>query len=518
MPDLAAAVVLLAYGIVLGLLFVYGLNFFRLTWVALRGQDRRPDRAPMTAWPTVTVQLPIYNERYVADRLIDAVAQFEYPVPIEIQVLDDSTDETVAIVAHSVERWRERGLQIVHLHRTDRTGYKAGALAGGLRTATGELLALFDADFLPAPDFLRRLVPILVADPRLAFVQARWDHADAPNSALAQVQALSIDGHFAVEQQARWSGGDWFNFNGTAGIWRRAAIEDAGGWRSTTLTEDLDLSYRAFLGGWRAAFAADVAVPSELPAGMNGYRCQQSRWARGSFECAVLHVPSVLRSPISRWRRLWAVLHLSGYGIHLLLFALSLLYPLVLGILEVDARAAGVLGLLGFLGITALAPATLFLAGQGMLGRSRLAALPTVVLLSLVGVGMMVNTGRAALEAAIGVPARFERTPKYGAAATRGDWRRLGYQVRGDALLLVEAALAALNAATTIRAISGGFWAIALFAGLFAAGLTLVVCLTISDAARGTWARRADPRRAIASLPPLPVIADDGSAPRQRRA
>lgn len=524
MPDLAAAVVLIAYGIVLALLFPYGLNFFRLTWIALRERDRRPATVPVTEWPSVTVQLPVYNERYVVDRLIDAVAGLEYPLPIEIQVLDDSTDETVAIVARSVERWRGRGLRIVHLHRADRAGYKAGALAEGLPSAGGQLVAMFDADFIPSPDFLRRLVPILVADPGLAFVQARWDHTDAGVSALARVQALSIDGHFAVEQQARWSGGDWFNFNGTAGIWRRAAIEDAGGWRGTTLTEDLDLSYRAFLRGWRAAFAVDVAVPSELPPGINGYRRQQSRWARGSLECAVLHVPAVLRAPISRWRRLWAVLHLTGYGIHLLLLALSLLYPLMLGVVEVHPGAVDTLGLLGIFAVPALAPTILFLAGQSILGRPRVGALPAVVLLSLIGVGMMANTGRAALEAAVGVRGRFERTPKYGAATTRGDWRRLGYQVRGNATVLAEGVLAALNAGTALRAISGGFWAVAFFAGLFAAGLALVAGLTVAEAVRGAWVRRVGDavRRAGDEAPtavayPAPVVVANDVPRRPRR-
>ena len=514
MPDLAVVVVLAAYGVVVALLSLYGVGFARLTWIALRDQDRRPATGPVIDWPTLTVQLPIFNERYVADRLIDAVARLAYPGPVEIQILDDSTDDTVAIVARAVEHWRERGLAIVHLHRALRTGYKAGALAEGLRVARGELVALFDADFMPAPDFLTRLVPILVADPGLAFVQARWDHIDAHGSTLAGVQALSIDGHFAIEQQARWSRGDWFNFNGTAGIWRAAAIVDAGGWRSTTLTEDLDLSYRAFLRGWRAAFSVEVAVPSELPAGINAYRRQQSRWARGSLECAVLHLGAVLRAPIPLRRRLWAGLHLTGYGIHLLLLALSLLYPLLLNVVEGRPGAVETLGLLGIFGIPALAPTIMFVSAQSILGRLRLASLPHLAVLTLVGVGMMVNTGRAALETAIGVRGRFERTPKFGVVAVEGSWRHLGYDVRSEATVLAEIAIAALNASTAIRAFAEGFWAIAVFAALFAAGLALVAGMSIAEVVHGTLVRRYLLPSPIAALYPVTIGGSDDRPPR----
>ena len=250
-------------------------------------------------------------------------------------------------------------------------------------------------------------------------------------------------------------------------------------------------------------------MPSELPPGINGYRRQQSRWARGSLECAVLHLPAVLSAPIPARRRLWAALHLTGYGIHLLLLALSILYPLMLRVVEVQPGSADALGLLGVFGIPAVAPTILFLAGQSILARPRLAALPSVLLLSLVGVGMMVNTGRAALEAAIGVRGRFERTPKYGAAASGGGWRRLGYQVRSDATVLGELVLAGFNAGTALRALDGGFWAIAFFAALFAAGLALVAGLTIAEAMRGAWARRDDPERVVAAFEPLQVVADD---------
>jgi cellulose synthase/poly-beta-1,6-N-acetylglucosamine synthase-like glycosyltransferase len=490
MPDLVAYLILGLYAITLALLSLYGLNFIRLVWFAVRDRRLRPAVASVVDWPSVTVQLPIYNERYVVDRLLASVARLDYPGPLQIQVLDDSTDDTVAIVAREVELLRERGLDIAHIWRSNRAGFKAGALASALQSATGELIALFDADFMPLPDFLLRTVPVLCADPGLAFVQARWDHIEPDASLLASVQALSIDGHFAVEQQGRWSSGDWLNFNGTAGIWRRIAIEDAGGWQSTTLTEDLDLSYRALLRGWRPAFVRDVDVPAELPPGIVGYRRQQARWARGSLECAWLHTPAILRAPISIPKRLRAVLHLTGYGIHLLLLALCVLYPLVLLALAGHRDTLGVLSLIGVLGIPALAPTAVLVAGEAILGRLRPAALPKVALLSLVGIGMMANTGRAALDAVLGRTRRFERTPKYGTGTGSGEWRNLGYQVRGGTTAIVELALAALNAHTTVDAIREHVWAIAFFTALFAAGLALVGGMTVAESVRAIWRQR----------------------------
>ena len=210
----------------------------------------------------VTVQLPIYNEFYVAGRLIDDVARMDYPADrLEIQVLDDSTDETSDILAEVVAQWRDKGIDIIHVRRPDREGYKAGALAHGLALARGELIAIFDADFLPRPDFLRDAVPVLVADPGLAFVQARWGHVNRGSSLLTRLQAVAIDGHFGIEQAGRWARGYWFNFNGTAGVWRRQALVEAGGWQHDTLTEDLDVSYRAFLAGWRAGTCATWKRP-----------------------------------------------------------------------------------------------------------------------------------------------------------------------------------------------------------------------------------------------------------------
>ena len=282
MLDLLFIPSAILYLLVVGALFVYGVNFFYLTYITLRDRKAKQPEPPLDELPQVTVQLPIYNEMYVAERLIAAAAALDYPRSLlEIQVLDDSNDETEEIVARKVAQLQRQGFHISHLHRTRRNGYKGGALAEGLQQAQGAFIAIFDADFIPGEDFLRRTLPHF-SDRRVAFVQTRWGHVNRDYSLLTQLQSLAIDAHFMVEQYARWRAGLWFNFNGTAGIWRKSAMLEAGGWRSDTLTEDLDLSYRAFLHGWKAVYLRDVEVPAELPVSFNAYRRQQGRWARGS--------------------------------------------------------------------------------------------------------------------------------------------------------------------------------------------------------------------------------------------
>jgi cellulose synthase/poly-beta-1,6-N-acetylglucosamine synthase-like glycosyltransferase len=442
-------------------------------------------------WPTVTIQLPIFNEFYVAERLIDAVARMDYPVDrLEIQVLDDSTDDTSTIVADHVARWRERGVDIVQVRRPDREGYKAGALRHGLTTAQGELIAIFDADFLPTADFLRVAVPALVADPALAFVQARWGHVNRGFSLITRLQALAIDGHFGIEQAGRWAKGLWFNFNGTAGVWRRTALLDAGGWQDDTLTEDLDPSYRAFMAGWRAGYLRLLEAPAELPVSFSAYRRQQHRWARGSFECAIKHLPAIWRSDVPFSRKISATLHLTGYVIHLLLLGLSVLYLPLLLLAGPHPELFALFGVLGIFNLTTLAPTLLFAVGQRQVGRRWILQIPTILMLSVFGCGMMVNTARAAWHTLKGGPAAFERTPKFGIRHRHEDWLRLRYQLGLDRIVLVELALAALNAVTCAVAIQRGFWAIAVYAGIFGAGLASAVAATVRQTARTGLARR----------------------------
>ncbi|MGB6878328.1 MAG: cellulose synthase family protein [Candidatus Acidiferrales bacterium] len=271
---------MLPYFIVLVILAAFGIYRYVLVYNFYRYRDNVPGPPPaVTEWPKVTIQLPIFNERYVVERLLDCVAQFDYPRDkFEIQLLDDSTDETQAAARVCVERQQSLGISIHYIHRDNREGFKAGALQEGLKTATGELIAIFDADFLPPADFLRRTVPYFV-DPKLAMAQTRWSYINRNYSALTQAEAILLDGHFVIEHGARSRCGSFFNFNGTGGVWRRTAIEDAGGWQHDTLTEDTDLSYRAQLRGWKFIYLPDVECPSELPVEMNAFKSQQARWA-----------------------------------------------------------------------------------------------------------------------------------------------------------------------------------------------------------------------------------------------
>src|SRR5258706_11786510 len=318
----------LVYALALLGLLLYGLNAYVM--IALHWWTRRSAHAALPppdppVWPLVTVQLPLYNERYVAERLLEAAGALDYPADrLEIQVLDDSTDDTAAIVAETAQRLRARGVNVIHVRRTDRTGFKAGALASGLASARGEFVAIFDADFVPPPDFLRRTIPHFV-DARVAVVQTRWGHLNRDFSLLTVAQSLGIDGHFGVEQAARCRGHLLLNFNGTAGVWRRTAIENAGGWAHDTLTEDLDLSYRAQLRHWRILYLPELVCPAELPVVISGFKSQQRRWAQGSIQTAVKLLPLVLSSELSLWTKYQAFVHLTYYMIHPLMLVVVLL-------------------------------------------------------------------------------------------------------------------------------------------------------------------------------------------------
>ncbi len=276
--------------------------------------------SPPREWPMVTIQLPIYNELFVAERLIDNMAALDYPRDrLEIQVLDDSTDETVDIVARKVETYRRQGLQIHHIRRGTREGFKAGALDYGLGLARGEFIAIFDADFLPRPDFLKRTIPYF-DDPRIGVVQTRWEHLNEDYSLITRLQALQLNVHFSVEQTGRRLGNFLLQFNGTAGVWRRRAIEDAGGWQPDTLTEDLDLSIRAQLRGWKIHYLEEVGAPAELPAEMNSFKSQQYRWMKGGAETAKKMLPRVWRSQLSLTQKLHATGHLLASTIFVFVF------------------------------------------------------------------------------------------------------------------------------------------------------------------------------------------------------
>ncbi|MGD2058737.1 MAG: glycosyltransferase family 2 protein [Anaerolineales bacterium] len=467
------------YGIILALLFIYGLNFYYLSYLAIRNRNSEPEKPSSTDFPPVTVQLPIYNERYVVRRLIDAAAALNYPLDrLQIQVLDDSTDETRTIAAAAVTHHRARGVDIVHIRRKQRTGFKAGALAHGLKSARGDFIAIFDADFLPEPDFLYETIPHF-NDSEVGFVQTRWDHLNSRYSLLTRLQALAIDGHFGVEQFARFHGGYFMNFNGTAGVWRRSTIEDAGGWSARTLTEDLDLSYRAQLNGWRPVYLRDCSTKAELPVRLSAYRRQQYRWARGSFETARLMIPRVLRAKLDHSTKLQALLHLTGYGIHALMFLLALIYPAIVQLSIGRPYLIEVFGLAMLFNFTAFAPTLYFTLAQAEMGRNWLKLLPRILFLSVLGSGMMVNNVLAILHSFKRGAGEFERTPKYGIIGSMKNPGAVQYRSRVGVFVLLELGMLAYNLNTTRIAILAGNYIVAAYAGIFASGLLYVLTMTI---------------------------------------
>lgn len=404
------------YGVVLAALFGYSLSCHLLVLLARRA--RRPTAAPLSEWPKVTVQLPVYNEPEVVERLLRAVAALEYPRPIEVQILDDSTDETSALIARLVDELARPEVALRHIRRAARHGYKAGALAEGLAFAGGDAIAIFDADFVPAPDFLARTVPHLLG-PGVCVVQARWTHLNRHESRLTRAQALAIDGHFGVEQAARSSDGFLAAFNGSAGVWRREAIVAAGGWSSDTLTEDLDLSVRAQLAGWRVIYLDDVTVPAELPRTFGALKSQQRRWAQGSTETALKHARALVRAPRSLGARLEALVHLTHYFTQPLILASALL-ALPIDLLAAGGDRPGLKTLALPLLLASGGPTMLYLQAQRRLGgpvAQRLRDLPWLLLL---GTGLAISNTVAVARGLAGSGGAFERTPKGAARPAAG--------------------------------------------------------------------------------------------------
>jgi len=406
----AEAVILTLYYLVLSTLAVYSIHRFYL--VRLRRRSPEPSRITAAIFPPVTIQLPLYNEPAVAERLLNAVAAIEYPGRLDIQVLDDSTDDTPSIVAACVEEMRARGICVEHIRRSSREGFKAGALAEGLRRSDSDLFAVFDADFVPPPDVLLRAVPYF-ADAGVGMVQMRWTHLNREQSLLTRVQALFLDAHFAVESAARNFGGRFFNFNGTAGVWRRDAIEDAGGWSSSTLTEDLDLSYRAQLAGWEFVFLSDVEVPAELPAALSGFQDQQHRWTKGSIQTARKLLGEILRSGFRGVVKTEAAFHLTNNCAYLLSVLLALLIVPAMHIrYEHDLLWTFFIDLALFLASSG-SVLLFYREGQRWAGRPAprwrelFAVLP-------VGVGMSVRNAIAVVEGLLEEGGYFKRTPKAG--------------------------------------------------------------------------------------------------------
>ncbi|MEE9212346.1 MAG: cellulose synthase family protein, partial [Phycisphaeraceae bacterium] len=405
------------FWLVLAWVGVYGLHRYWLVILYYRYRPRL--HRPATRFdelPPVTVQLPMFNEANVARRIIDAACALEYPADkLQIQVLDDSTDHSAEIAQAHVAHWAGRGVDIQYLHRTDRTGFKAGALADALPHATGRFIAIFDADFVPHPGFLKRTVHHFT-DPAVGMVQTRWDHLNRTDSILTRSQAIFLDGHFIIEHTARNRSGRWINFNGTAGIWRRTAIESAGGWHHDTLTEDVDLSYRAQLKGWRFVFLPRVACPAELPPEINAFKSQQHRWTKGSIQTAKKLLPQLLRANIPLRVKIEAFFHLTSPMVYLYVTLMVLLFYPAFCLRDRLIEHRSVAGLLGgfcIFGLGTVSATVFYLVSQRAQRRGILSTLIQVPVLMGIGIGIALNNARGCIEALVGHDSPFIRTPKY---------------------------------------------------------------------------------------------------------
>ncbi len=464
--------VMIPYFLVLIVLAAYGLHRYWLVYTYFKYRQRVPPPPPeLESWPKVTIQLPIYNERYVIERLVEAVSRLEYPrEQMEMQVLDDSTDETCEVARACVERHQALGLLISYHHRANRSGFKAGALAEGLKIATGEFITIFDADFLPAPDFLRRTLPYF-HDAQIGMVQTRWAYINRDYSALTEVESILLDGHFVIEHGARSRRGCFFNFNGTAGVWRRAAIEDAGGWEHDTLTEDTDLSYRAQLRGWRFLYLPDLECPSELPVEMNAFKTQQARWAKGLMQTAKKILPRVFRSAEPWHVKAEAFFHLTANISYPLMVLLStMLLPAMIVRFYQGWFQMLVIDLPLFLASTCSISSFYLTAQRALYPKTWKRTFLYLPLVMAVGIGISVRNARAVLEAIFGVRSEFARTPKYRIEGARDTWLKKGYRNSAGWMPLAEVALGLYFAATVVYAFQNENYATVPFLLLFVWG------------------------------------------------
>jgi cellulose synthase/poly-beta-1,6-N-acetylglucosamine synthase-like glycosyltransferase len=493
------------------LVALYGANALGLAAQYLRHRKAQPPRPPEPeTWPAVTVQLPIYNEMYVVRRLIDAVAELDYPRDrLQVQVLDDSTDATTRLIQARVAQHQARGLDIELVHRHDRRGFKAGALAHGLETASGEFIAIFDADFVPHKDFLKQTIPYLVSAPQVGFVQTRWGYLNAGYSALTRAQTIALDGHFVVEHLGRNRSGLMMNFNGTGGVWRRETIEGSGGWQSDTLTEDVDLSFRAQLAGWQACYLPEVEAPAELPPQIAAFKRQQARWATGAAQCLVKLAPSLWRGapypgtlahtaaahPRLSWpARLEGLLHLSVWVAHpMSLVLLMLTLPMLLGQIPMTFN-------LTVFWLVALGPMFAYALSQRHLypdWKRRMVYMPV---LALLGTGLALSNTLAISQGLAGRRLPFRRTPKFRIESRRDRWAGRRYVLPFDWITLGELALAGYALATITVALAVGNYLAVPFLLLYVGAYGYISILGLRDV-WSHWRVSSRPRRA-------PAVAD----------
>lgn len=486
---IVTSIIVIIYVTVAAWLSLYGFNAILLILFYLRHRKNKIALEPLVEFPDVTVQLPVCNERYVIERLIDAAAALDWPSSkLHIQVLDDSTDETTGLARARAEFHRTRGIDVIVIHRTDRTGYKAGALEVGLACSTSPFVAIFDADFVPPPDFLRRMIPAFVGRPNLGWVQARWTHLNEEYSELTHAIALLLDAHFMIEQFARNRVGLPIAFNGSAGIWRREAIAAAGGWQHDTLTEDLDLSFRAQMAGWKGLFLPDVTVPGELPVQMTALKQQHFRWAKGSAQTLRKNCLPLLRSRLPFWQKLSGLLYVSTYLVHPLMIVLLLTWlPIILNPYWTSGIPLFILSI-SMLGL----PLELVLS-QAAIHRGDLRRLLYFPVVMIMGSGLAINNTRAIIEGLGGRPSAFVRTPKFRMEGVSETWKRSAYTLPADPTAFGDALMAAYAAFMIVQAWQVGNLSTIPFLLLYLGGFAYVAV----GSAINVWARR---RRSTLSL------------------
>ncbi len=478
--TLAETLILASYFFVLIILAFYGWHRYYLVYMYMRNRDKQPKAGPqLSPLPVVTIQLPLYNEMYVADRLIESVCGLDYPRELlELQVLDDSTDETSGIAEAAVRRFTSQGFDIKFYHRMDRTGYKAGALEAGLKVARGEFVAIFDADFLPDSDFILKLMPHF-ADPKVGMVQARWGHINQDYSLLTKIQSILLDGHFVLEHGGRNRAGCFFNFNGTAGIWRRAVIEDAGGWQHDTLTEDLDLSYRAQLRGWKFIFVPDVVAPAEVPVEMNAFKSQQHRWAKGSIQTCRKLLPQILAADVPFGVKAEAFFHLTANFNYPLMVILSILmFPSMVIRYNMGWYEMMLIDVPLFFAAT-FSVCNFYMVCQREIHSDWKTRIKYLPFLMSIGIGLCINNSKAVFEALMNQQSEFARTPKYRIENGGDEWVGKKYRQSVAVQPLIELALGLYFTATVFYALANGIYGTVPFLVLFQIGFLYTGLLSV---------------------------------------
>jgi cellulose synthase/poly-beta-1,6-N-acetylglucosamine synthase-like glycosyltransferase len=481
--------ILILYFTILGVLAVYGAYRVKQVIDFWRYRDFVPRPSGSfgeTELPHITVQLPLFNEMYVVERLVKAVTEIDYPrEKLEIQILDDSTDATVNLAEATVARYAQQGFDIHYIHRTDRTGFKAGALEQGTKAAKGALLAIFDADFVPKPDCLRKLVDYFT-DPLVGCAQMRWSHINGSYNLLTRLQTIMLDGHFVVEQTTRNRTGGFFNFNGTAGIWRRSAIEMSGGWQHDTLTEDTDLSFRAQLMGWKFVYLLDEEAPAEIPVEINAFKAQQRRWAKGVMQVGLKLYPRIWRSRLPMRVRLEMFFRLTGnISYPLMIVASFLQFPLLLVRYNQPLYHLMVLDL-PLLFFSSISVFLFYGTAVCYLDEKRAPRLLHLPLVMALGIGLAFSNARAVLEALLGFKSEFVRTPKYGVEQTNDEtWKRKKYRRKRGLLPLLELGFSVYFLMAILYAIRMRMWGTVPFLFLFFFGFGYMGVMSILQTSSG---------------------------------